>query len=289
MKKFSHLLIFALVLITACQTANVPAGSTSAPKPAAQEQSNKAATLVPGTTSAPMAGSTIPASSSSESTNANSPYSDIIGLVNKTQGKPGSQGGIIVSSGGMLELIEGDARLDNGFVMIAGQIANHSTKWARTIRMDITLYDQNGNVIFNDKAISAAGRVAPGTVTPFKYIRDEKKIQGTVAGYSISASAVESTPQPVLAVQGLNAVKGANGDFNVTGTIINQGSEACANPQIALVGKQSNGKIYDISGIVLMNGSDFLTSLAAGARNEFTGILDSAGRINSVEVVGGCD
>ena len=99
----------------------------------------------------------------------------------------------------------------------------------------------------------------------------------------------ESAPQPLLAVQGLNAIKGSNGDFNVTGTIINQGSEECLNPQIVLIGKQSNAKVYDIANIVLMNGSDFLTSLAAGARNDFKGILDTAGKINSVEVVGGCD
>jgi len=289
MKKILILAITAIFIFGGCLTTQglpvssaAPTVQTGMPQPDISATNNNEP-------SQPNLDTATPNSSNSGSQNNDSVTTGGYPLVNQTQGVKGALGGIIVSKGGLLEYIEGDSRVNDGFIIIVGEIANHSNIWARTILLNITLYDDKGVDIFHDKGISAAGGVAPGTRTPFKYIRDTTKIKGKVSGYAIVASATETPALPVIDIQGLKAIREDNGYYTATGTAVNMGKEACSDPQVVLIGKQSNGKLYDLANIVLQNGNELLATLNAGDKSEFRGLLDSAGKISSVDVIAGCN
>jgi hypothetical protein len=207
--------------------------------------------------------------------------------MDKTTGQKGVAGGLIISTAGKLEYLRGDARDDGDFVTITGEIVNHAAIWADNIRIDITLYGPDGSEIGKDFVYTSVGGVAPETTVPFKYLRDDKKINGKFAGYALAASALETKPKPAIEIQNFTSASDA-GFFKSTGTIVNKGSDVCQYPHVLLAGRMADGRIYDLADITFTQESGVLASLGAGAKADFSGTLDGASKVTKVAAYAGC-
>lgn len=147
-----------------------------------------------------------------------------------------------------LPLREGQARVDEGSLMIPGEVTNASGQWVRGVRIDIELFDASGQSIHKDRVYTERDHLAPGEVSPFKFIRDVSKIKGTYARHALSVTAVPGPSTLACEAQDV-AVEREGSAFRIRGTLKSTGSDACRNAQAVVAGYDASGKVYDVSGI----------------------------------------
>jgi hypothetical protein len=156
-------------------------------------------------------------------------------------------GGRVAAAQSKLPVSEGPARVADGFLIIPGEVSNASGQWIRGVRIDIELFDAGGRRIHQDRIYTQRDHIAPGEVSPFKFIRDVTKIKGTYARHVLSVSAV---PGPAtLSCAAEDVVVERDGlAFRIRGTLRSTGSEACRNAQAVAAGYDASGRVYDVAG-----------------------------------------
>ena len=165
----------------------------------------------------------------------------------------------------LLEIVEGRAFLDpvTNFVKIAGEVRNNSPHWVVSPRIDVELFDADGNKLsVSSIAVAAAadaGRpnaddaaraervyVPPGGTAVFQYLRDAKKIGGTYASHRLSVSAHKADAPPEVKLDGFaitRLTEEFGPDFRAEGKLSNTGSVGCRSPRVVLGFYDDAGKI----------------------------------------------
>jgi hypothetical protein len=184
-----------------------------------------------------------------------------------------------------LPLHEGVARVENGFLIIAGEVVNASGQWARGVRIDIELFDAGGARIHEDRVYAQRDHLAPNEVSPFKLIRDVRKIKGTYARHTLSVSAVPG-PSTLSCVAEKVAVEKEATAYRVRGVLRSTGSEPCRNAQAVAAGYDAGGRVYDVAGVYPDVAKE---GLAPEQSVPFELLLENhAGQIVDVKVWGAC-
>jgi hypothetical protein len=147
-----------------------------------------------------------------------------------------------------LPLREGQARVEEGSLMIPGEVTNASGQWVRGVRIDIELFDASGQSIHKDRAYTERDHLAPGEVSPFKFIRDVSKIKGTYARHVLSVTAVPGPSALACAAQDVVVAKEGSA-FRIRGTLKSTGTEPCRNAQAVAAGYDASGRGYHVTGI----------------------------------------
>jgi hypothetical protein len=145
-----------------------------------------------------------------------------------------------------LPLSEGPARVEGGYLIITGEVTNASGQWIRGVRIDIDLFDASGRRIHQDRVHAQRDHIAPGEVSPFKFIRDVTKIKGMYARHTLSVSAVPG-PSTLSCVAEDVVVERDGLAFRIRGTLRSTGSEPCRNAQAVAAGYDASGHVYDVA------------------------------------------
>ena len=145
-----------------------------------------------------------------------------------------------------LPLAEGPARVEDGFLIIPGEVTNATDQWIRGVRIDIELYDASGRRIHQDRVHTQRDHLAPHEVSPFKFIRDLAKIQGKYARHTLSVSAVPG-PSTLACVAEEVVIEREGSGFRIHGVLRSTGSEPCRNAQAVAAGYDASGRVYDVA------------------------------------------
>ena len=181
----------------------------------------------------------------------------------------------------MLEITEGRAFLDpmTHFVKIAGEVRNNSPHWVVSPRIDVELFDTDGNKLSvssiavaaaadagrhnaDDSARSERVYVPPGGVGVFQYIRDAKKIGGTYASHRLRATALKASAPPEVKLDGFTITRHTEEfgpDFRAVGKLSNTGSVGCRSPRVVLGFYAEDGTILHAKSALL--GAHFAKTL----------------------------
>lgn len=147
---------------------------------------------------------------------------------------------------------------DDDFVRIVGTVKNTTPHTLRSVRLDLALRDASGKPLDVDSITSAVaadhGRaphefvyadrafLPPGETSTFSYLRDRRKIKGTLASHALVPRARVALHPPVAALSKPTITKTDRG-FSVTGTFENVGPGACHSPQIVIGLYTASGKL----------------------------------------------
>ncbi len=184
-----------------------------------------------------------------------------------------------------LPLSEGQARVEGGFLIIPGEVTNSSDRWIRGVRIEIELFDASGRRIHRDKVYAQRDHLAPHEVSPFKFIRDVNRIEGTYARHTLTVSAVPG-PSTLSCLAEDVAVERDGLAYRISGTLKSTGSESCRNAQAVAAGYDAGGRVYDLAGRYPDTGPG---GLAPDQRIPFQLLLDNhSGKIVQVKVWGAC-
>lgn len=215
---------------------------------------------------------------------------------------PTGDDGVVPASAtgnGKMRIVESRAfTSESGFVMILGEVFNDTGSWVDTIGVDVQLLDAAGKPINVDSVAGAEGRgegvvpersvLAPGESSPFKYIRDVKKLARPYASHKLAAHAFAAKYQQKVSVTGVTSAREELGYWKVTGTLTNGADRPCRFPQAVIAFYGADGKLYDVSSAVP---KDDTNSLAKGASWSFdrpAALEDKTGLVKSVKVWGTC-
>jgi hypothetical protein len=190
-----------------------------------------------------------------------------------------------VAAQSKLPLSEGPARVEGGFLIIPGEVTNASGQWIRGVRIDVELFDASGRRIHQDRVHAQRDHIAPGEVSPFKFIRDVAKIKGTYAHHVLSVSAVPG-PSTLSCVAEKIVVEREGLAYRIRGTLRSTGSEPCRNAQAVAAGYDASGRVYDVAGRYPDTGAG---GLAPEESSPFHVLLENhSGNIVNVKAWGAC-
>ncbi len=172
-----------------------------------------------------------------------------------------AQSGIDMSK---LRLVPGRAGLEEtGFVHVYGEVINETGQPVEAVTVAVDLLDAQGKSLdvggwlsVHKKEIGAPARetargeihyVPAGGSTPFHYVRDTKKIQGTYASHKLSVTARPVTgPMPTAQIDGPSTEKGQGNLVMLKGTFKVTGAESCRSPKALFGFYDGSGKLLDI-------------------------------------------
>jgi hypothetical protein len=206
---------------------------------------------------------------------------------------------VSASGKGKMRIVESRAfTSESGFVMIIGEVFNDTGSWVDRIGIDVKLLDASGKPIGVSSVAGAEGRgegvvpertvLAPGESSPFKYIRDVKKLARPWASHQLSAHAFAAKYRQKVGVADVTSVREKLGFWKVTGTLTNDGDRPCRFPQAVIAFYGADGKLYDVSSAVP---KDDVKALAKGASWSFdrpAALEDQSSVVKSVKVWGSC-
>jgi hypothetical protein len=188
---------------------------------------------------------------------------------------------------------------ESGFVTIIGEVFNDTGSWIDTINVEVTLLGEDGNPLSVDSVAAADGRgegvvpdisvLAPGASSPFKYLRDIKKLAKPYKSHKLSAHAFGAKYQHKVSVTNINQSQDDLGWWKVTGTITNDGDRPCRYPEAVIGFYGEDGKIYDVNSA--MPKDDSVGALAKGASWSFdrpAALEDREHKVKTLKVWGNC-
>lgn len=147
---------------------------------------------------------------------------------------------------------------DDDFVRIVGTVKNTTPFTLRGVRLDLVLRDAAGKSLDVDSITSAVAvdhgekphefvytdRVflPPGETSTFSYLRDRKKIKGSLASHVLVPHGRVALHPPVASLSSPTITRTERG-FTVKGTFQNAGPGTCHTPQIVVGLYTADGKL----------------------------------------------
>jgi hypothetical protein len=200
---------------------------------------------------------------------------------------------------GKMRIVESRAfTSESGFVMILGEVINETGSWVDRINVDVKLLDAAGKPIGVSSVAGAEGRgegvvpersvLAPGESSPFKYIRDVKKLARPYASHELAARAFAAKYQQKVRVLGVTSVREELGFWKVTGTLTNEADRPCRFPQAVIAFYGADGKLYDVSSAVPKDDTNSLAKGASWSFDRQAALEDKTSAVKSVKVWGSC-
>ncbi len=208
------------------------------------------------------------------------------------------------------EIVEGETTYDDGhgFLRIAGELRNGTSRWLCSPRIEVDLLDADNKPIAVDSIVTLTrtrrGKpgpdgvyaertwLAPGELAPFVYLRDRRQLGGAdpvTHRLRASAKACPATPTH-MAIDNATTERSDSGAWTVAGAIRNDGPAGCRSPRAVIGLYRADGKLAQALAIV--PDATFRQLLAPGelVRFERRAIRDPVGgSFARVEVWGDCD
>jgi hypothetical protein len=175
------------------------------------------------------------------------------------------------NNGNSFTISNGLARVDEtmGFLYITGEVTNNSGQWARSVRIDLQIFDANGQEIYTDRVYGDPYLVPPGGKTVFGYVRNLGALNGVYASHKTEVSALVASDEQQGSVENMTIED--DGDYVIArGTIKSVGRAACYNPYTVAGIYTASGNLYRTATIYPTDANgDFLTELPVGQSASF--------------------
>lgn len=177
------------------------------------------------------------------------------------------------------------------FINIPMEVKNETGVWIGGLKVEITLYDADGNALAQEDVRPFTGEVAPGDTVAFMFLRDEGRLDGKYSYFvfnRISAYEVD-TPASKPELNDLKVEQDGNW-YTITGEFINNGTDVCHNPQVVVVGYDADGYVYNVETSSIQNNGEYMPDAPAGKSFPFDTLVDNdEQKITKLTVKGSCD
>jgi hypothetical protein len=214
-------------------------------------------------------------------------------------GLPAPAPGSDPASSGKIRIINSRGYVsESGFVVILGEVVNDTGSWIDTIGVDVTLLDASGKPLNVDSIAAADGHsegvvpersvLAPGERSPFKYLRDVKKLSGTYEYHELAAHARAAKHEEKISVTNVASSREATGWWKASGTLTNAGDRPCRFPQAVIAFYSADGKLYDVSSAVPKDDKNALVPGEAWSFDRPAALEDESAAAKEVKVWGTC-
>jgi hypothetical protein len=208
--------------------------------------------------------------------------------------------------GDKLQIVEGHAGVDpeTGFVKIRGEVWNRSGQWVKAPRVIVELFDPKGRPIGvtgfltevkreldadeRDSVVTERYFLPPGEAAAFEYVRDPNKLGGAAYGSHKLSAAAWNLPGggPMMAVEGFQSTRDADGAWTVGGVLRNKGKAGCRSPKAVLAFYDDAGKVAGVTSVE--PDETFQKTLAAGQTVRFTRPAIAETKAKEVKVWADC-
>ncbi len=190
-----------------------------------------------------------------------------------------------------LELREGLALERDGYVKIYGEVVNGHDVPVTFVRVDISLFDEDGTLISEERTYASRRVVPAGESTPFVFTRDVKKLPGSYHHHRLQVSAKPSPHGRTLVVEP-EETKHESTRILTTGVLRNPETETCVSPEVVIAGYAADGRVVEVATMHPTNPEDrwdFVKVLGPGESAPFRVSLPLRGEaIARVRTWGSC-
>lgn len=152
---------------------------------------------------------------------------------------------------------------------VLGEVRNDSESAASDVRIKVSFYDKDNNLLAEQTQAPKIRVINPGGVAPFEILYVDFATVNQVARYELSATGQEAEAKPAsLKILSANSRLDVLGLYFINVNARNDGSETATNPIVIATLYDKDGKVVAV-GEALAEGGDRVTDLSPGQNAGF--------------------